>query len=99
VVQAVTPIAAVLDDENGPDRHADADLGGYVLVLEGKEELEQLKDIHIDVDTAVPEYVDRSAVSGGSAYTTLCCSWAATSPCLWSCLYQTRRKVRYSKLT
>lgn len=69
VVRAVTQIAAVLDNEYGADRNADADLGGYVLLLESREELEQLQDIHIDVETAVPEYVDKIEVQGGEPYT------------------------------
>jgi hypothetical protein len=72
VAQAVAEIAAVLDSEYGADRDPDSDLGGYILVLESREELAILRDLHIDVDTVVPEYTDKiavSSVSSGSAYT------------------------------
>lgn len=48
----------ILDEAYGAHRKPLADLGGFVVILESKEEIEQLKDYHVDLEVDVPEYVD-----------------------------------------
>ena len=50
-------VTAILDGEYGENRDADCDLGGYVLLIQSKEELKMLMQIHIDVENATPEHV------------------------------------------
>jgi len=38
------------------------------MILESKDEVELLKDIHIDVRTAMPEYVDRIKCNDGQVF-------------------------------
>jgi len=57
-----------LDIEYGEHRDVEHGDGGYVMILELKDELERLKDIHIDVKTAIPEYVDRIECTDGQVF-------------------------------
>ncbi len=69
VIDTITDIATVLDNEYGNDRDVNGGNGGYILIIEDKEELYKLTDIYIDIDTIIPEYVDRIQVRGGQHYT------------------------------
>lgn len=69
VVAVIREAVTILDTEYGENREADDDLGGYVLVIEAAEELEQLQDFRIDIAANVPEYVDVIACSDGQVYT------------------------------
>ncbi len=69
VIDTITDIATVLDNEYGNDRDVNGGNGGYILIIEDKEELYKLTDIYIDIDTIIPEYVDRIQVRGGQDYT------------------------------
>jgi hypothetical protein len=68
VVEVVEGIAEILDRDYGVDREVDCD-GGYILVLEAAEELEQLKEIYIDLDEVIAEYTDLIMVEGGENFT------------------------------
>ncbi|NMM65128.1 hypothetical protein HBE96_21320 [Clostridium sp. P21] len=69
VVNVVSEIAAILDDNYGEERNADDD-GGYILVVENEEDIKKLNDeTGIDVTTAIPEYVDLIKCSNGEEYT------------------------------
>ena len=69
IIQAVTEIATVLDDEYGENRDVDGGNGGYILIINEKEELFKLNDIYIHIDTVIPEYVDKIIVGNGQDYT------------------------------
>ena len=69
VVAVIREAVTILDAEYGENREADDDLGGYVLVIEAAEELEQLQNFRIDIVANVPEYVDVIACSDGQVYT------------------------------
>lgn len=56
----------ILDENYGDDRNIDSDLGGYVLVLETKEDvIESEENILKDI---IPEYVDDIECKGGKQY-------------------------------
>lgn len=69
VVKVIQEIATILDNEYGENRDVDGGDGGYILIIKEKEELEKLKDIYIDMDDIIPEYVDKIAVVDGEDYT------------------------------
>ncbi len=69
VIETITDIATVLDNEYGNDRDVNVGNGGYILIIEDKEELYKLSDIYIDIDTIIPEFTDRIPISGGNDYT------------------------------
>lgn len=48
----------ILDNEYGSDRDVDGGYGGFVLVIEAKEDLAALREIRIDIARDIPEYVD-----------------------------------------
>lgn len=69
IIEVVKGIATVLDTEYGENRDVDGGDGGYILVIEEKEDLEKLKEIYIDVDDVIVEYVDKIAVEDEEDYT------------------------------
>lgn len=69
VVKAIEEVAAILDNEYGEERDVDGSDGGYILVIESKDEFENLKDIYIDMDDIIAEYVDLIKVADGEDYT------------------------------
>lgn len=69
VVAVIREAVTILDAEYGENREADDDLGGYVLVIEAAEELEQLQDFRIDIEANVLDYVDVIACSDGQVFT------------------------------
>lgn len=56
VVEVIKDIAMVLDNEYGEDRDVDHGDGGYILVVESKDEFKKLKDIYIDSTIFKPLY-------------------------------------------
>jgi hypothetical protein len=68
VVKVIKEIAGILDVEYGEDRNEDSD-GGYILVLESRDEFEKLQDVYIDIDTVIVEFVDRIKVENGEDWT------------------------------
>lgn len=58
VVNVIREAVTILDAEYGENRDVESGYGGYVLVLEDERELEGLQQFHIDMKSAIPEYVD-----------------------------------------
>lgn len=58
VIDVVRDAVIILDTEYGESRDVDNGYGGYVLVIMEEEEIEKLKDVFINIDTVIPEYVD-----------------------------------------
>lgn len=69
LVQAILENVTILDNEYGEEREVDHGDGGYVVVIESVDELAKLKDVHLDVNTMIPEYVDVVNCSDGQVYT------------------------------
>lgn len=68
VVEAVSKSAQILDEEYGSERDNEG-LGGYILVVETEEELEELKSHNIYADEDIAEYVEAILVDGEIAFT------------------------------
>lgn len=58
VIDVIRDAVTILDAEYGESRDVDNGYGGYVLVIMEEEELEQLKNIFLEIDTVVPEYIE-----------------------------------------
>lgn len=56
----------ILDESYGIERNINADLGGYVLMLETKDDVIEVKE-NI-VKDIIPEYVDNIECEGGKQY-------------------------------
>lgn len=56
----------ILDENYGTERNIDSDLGGYVLILETKDDVIEVKE-NI-VKDIIPEYVDNIECEGGKQY-------------------------------
>ncbi|WP_368240780.1 hypothetical protein [Clostridium paraputrificum] len=56
----------ILDESYGIERNIDTDLGGYVLILETKDDAIEVKE-NI-VKDIIPEYVDNIECEGGKQY-------------------------------
>lgn len=66
VVNTIEEKINILDDSYGAERDIDADLGGYVLVLETKDDVIEVKEsILKDI---IAEYVDEIECEGGKQY-------------------------------
>ncbi len=68
-IDVVLDIATVLDNEYGYDRNVDGGNGGYILIIEHTQEFNKLKEVYIDMDVIIPEYVDLIKVEDGQDYT------------------------------
>ncbi|EQB4339158.1 hypothetical protein ACYJ2U_000415 [Clostridium botulinum] len=70
IQEAVKGILEVLDAEYGANRNKYEDDGGYVVVVEKKEDFKEIKNkVYIDCDDAIAEYVDKIVCSNGKVYT------------------------------
>lgn len=56
IVGAITDVITILDENYGENRNVDLDLGGYVLILENKSDVEEVKQKLLD--GLEPEYTD-----------------------------------------
>lgn len=66
VISAIEDQLKTLDESYGAERNIDTDLGGYVLVLETKEDVIKVKEnILKDI---IEEYVDDIECKGGKQY-------------------------------
>ncbi|MGG7144776.1 hypothetical protein ACQPVP_15135 [Clostridium nigeriense] len=66
VISAIEDQLNILDDSYGAERNIDTDLGGYVLVLETKDDVSEVKEnILKDI---IAEYVDDIECEGGKQY-------------------------------
>ncbi len=61
----------ILDEEYGTDRDPITDLGGYVVIIENPEDIQELEELHnIDLTKSPsPEFVDFIFTEQGSRYT------------------------------
>ena len=67
VIQSISEIIEILNENYGENRDVDKDLGGYVLVVESIEDVKELKNgILKDI---LPEYTDEIICSEGVNYT------------------------------
>lgn len=57
-----------LDQAYGVYRDVDGGDGGYVLVVETKEDLETLQERNLPLQKAIPEYVDTICCENGETY-------------------------------
>ncbi len=70
VQEIIQGILQILDTEYGADRNKYEDNGGYVIIVERKEDFEKIKEkTHIDCDDIIAEYVDKIICSNGEIYT------------------------------
>ena len=69
VIGVVLDAVTILDAAYGENRDVDAGDGGYVLIVESKDDLEKLIDCHIYVKESVPEYVDSIQCDNGQMFT------------------------------
>ncbi|WP_434301942.1 hypothetical protein [Clostridium botulinum] len=70
VISTLKEITTILDSEYGDTRNVDADNGGYILLIESKEDLTNLLEIGIDFNLEVyPEYVDIIKCANNEDYT------------------------------
>lgn len=70
IQETVKQILKILDSEYGADRDKYNDDGGYVIVVEDKEDFKELKDkAYIDCGDVIPEYVDKILCSTDEVYT------------------------------
>lgn len=60
--------AEILDESYGEDRDVEGGDGGYIIIIENEIELESLKNIHLNVKSAIPEYVDIIECKNGATY-------------------------------
>lgn len=66
IISVIEEQLNILDDNYGAERNIDADLGGYVLILETKDDvIEARESILKDI---IPEYVDNIECEGGNQY-------------------------------
>lgn len=65
VVAVIKEIATILDSVYGEYRDVEGGDGGYILVLESAEDFSKLKDVYLDIDDLITEYVDRIAIEAG----------------------------------
>lgn len=61
----------ILDEEYGTDRNPITDLGGYVVILENLDDIQELEELHnMDIiKTPRPEFVDFIYTEHGPRYT------------------------------
>lgn len=66
VVSAIEEQLNILDESYGDEGDIDADLGGYVLVLETKDDVIEVKESILK--EIIPEFVDDIECEGGKQY-------------------------------
>ncbi|EIW19592.1 MULTISPECIES: hypothetical protein [Pelosinus] len=71
VVDVIREAVTILDIEYGQSRDVDHGNGGYVIIIESKDELQRLKEIHIDVKIAIPEYADKIQCNDGQIFVSI----------------------------
>ena len=67
VINSISEIIGILDENYGANRHIDNDLGGYVLIVENIINIEILKQDKLQ--GLIPEYTDVIECSGGVNWT------------------------------
>ncbi|WP_338913189.1 hypothetical protein WHY21_00920 [Clostridium perfringens] len=67
VIQSISEIIEILNENYGENRNVDKDLGGYVLIVESIEDVKELKNGMLK--DILPEYTDKIICSEGVNYT------------------------------
>jgi len=69
VKEVIENILEILDLEYGAERDKFKDAGGYVIIVEKKEDFEKIKEIaYIDCEVVIAEYVDKIICNDGKVY-------------------------------
>ena len=68
VLQSIEDVITVLDENYGDSesRHVDADLGGYVIIIDNEEEVKSIKTEILKY--IIPEYTDEIKSDDGTKY-------------------------------
>ena len=66
VINAIKEQLNILDENYGVERNIDEDLGGYVLILESKDDVIEARENILN--GVIPEYVDIIECKGGKQY-------------------------------
>lgn len=66
VISAIKEQLNILDENYGENRDIEKELGGYVLILETKEDIDEAKENILK--EIIPEYVDNIECEGGELY-------------------------------
>lgn len=70
VQETILGILQILDTEYGANRNKYEDNGGYVVVIDKKEDFKELKNkTYIDCNDVIAEYVDKIVCSNGEIFT------------------------------
>ncbi|HAT4104789.1 TPA: hypothetical protein I9Z31_002207 [Clostridium perfringens] len=67
VIQSISEIIEILNENYGENRNVDKDLGGYVLMVESIDDVKELKNGMLK--DILPEYTDEIICSEGVNYT------------------------------
>ena len=68
VITVVLEVVTILDTEYGENRDVDSGYGGYVLIVESEEDVQNLKEIDQDVGTIIPEYIEKIECNDGRVF-------------------------------
>lgn len=71
VIDTVSEIIILLDENYGDERDAETELGGYINIIENHEDFKVIKEEdYIDLENdAIPEFVDLIKCNNGEVYT------------------------------
>lgn len=64
IIEAIKEDVTILDEYYGSNRDIDKDLGGYVVVVEAEEDIEELQKEKLKIYTEIAEYVDKLEFEG-----------------------------------
>ena len=64
-------IVNILNENYGEERDIDADLGGYIILIDSKDAFQEVKhEIYLDLEhSVIPEFVDLIKCQNGQTYT------------------------------
>lgn len=68
VINIILDAVTMLDIEYGENRDVDSGYGGYIVVIENEGDLACLQEFRIDINTAIPEYVDVVICDDGQVF-------------------------------
>jgi hypothetical protein len=68
VVDVIVEATTVLDEEYGVNRDIDRGDGGFVVIIEAEADFDKLKNFYLDVNTAIPEYVNSITCADGQVF-------------------------------
>lgn len=68
VMNTIREAVTILDKEYGADRDVDSGYGGFVVVIEAKEEVAKLTELRLDMESIIPEYLDLIHCEDGQVF-------------------------------